>query len=130
MVFVRVPYRCNPPQRGGGLNLGFLRNISNIFSKGNLKENLKKGLKHGAQKLLEFGSNVLKTANSNPNIGILDAAKSTAASEIKKSFRNLMENKKSINNAAPSMKKVSVSRKRKHKVSPSKINKAKRKITL
>ena len=124
MVFARVPYRRNPPQRGGGLNLGFLRNISNIFS----KQNLNKGLKHGAQKLLQFGPDVLKTANSNPNIGILDAAKSTATAKLKNSFNNLMENKKSINNAAPSMKKVSVSRKRKYKV-PQK-NKAKRKITL
>ena len=86
------------------------------------------GLKHGAQKLLQFGSDVLKTANSNPNIGILDAAKSTATAKLKNYFNNLMENKKSINNAAPSMKKVSVSRKRKYKV-PQK-NKAKRKITL
>ena len=121
MVFVRLPYRCNLPQRDRGLNLGILQNI---FSKGNLT----KGLQHGAQKLLEFGSNVLKKKNTNPKIGLLEAAKSTASSEIKKSFNNLIGNKKSINSASPLLKKTSVTRKRKRP--QAKIKKAKRKITL
>ena len=55
MVFYRR--RPNYYQRGGGLGLGFLRNV---FTKSNIKK--------GALKLLEFGSDVLKKHNDNPNI--------------------------------------------------------------
>ena len=77
-----------------------------IFEKYFSNENLKKG----AQKVLEFCSNVLKESNNNPKIGILNATKNVAKSEMKKSINNLFGNKKGINKPS-STNPISVSRK-------------------
>ena len=52
-------------QRGNGIGLkGIFRNL---FTNTNLKK--------GAQKLLKFGSDVLKEHNNNPDMSLLDATK-------------------------------------------------------
>ena len=77
-------YRRYPRgQRGNGIGLkGVFRNI---FSKSNLKK--------GAQKLLKFGSDVLKEHNSNPGMSLLDATKKTAKDQITRGFKNIVQQK-------------------------------------
>ena len=77
-------YRRYPRgQRGNGIGLkGIFRNI---FSKSNLKK--------GAQKLLKFGSDVLKKHNDNPNMSLLDATKKTAKDQIMHGVKNIVRQK-------------------------------------
>ena len=74
-------YRRYPRgQRGNGMGLkGVFRNL---FSKSNLKK--------GAQKLLDFGSKVLKEHNENPGMSLLDATKKTAKNKIVSGVNNFV----------------------------------------
>ena len=107
-------YRRYPRgQRGNGISLkGIFRNI---FSKSNLKK--------GAQKLLKFGSDVLKKHNDNPNMSLLDATKKTAKDQITRGFKNIVQQKaiKPLTNRVGS----SSSLKRKAKVSKKSAKKPK-----
>ena len=77
-------YRRYPRgQRGNGIGLkGVFRNL---FSKSNLKK--------GAEKLLKFGSDVLKEHNSNPGMSLLDATKKTAKNKIVSGVNNFLQQK-------------------------------------
>jgi hypothetical protein len=112
-------YRRRPIyyQRGGGLGLGFLRNV---FTKSNLKK--------GAQKLLEFGSDMLKQHNQSPNIGILDATKNVAKRKVTNTVKHFLQKPSTHLNSEVSKKSVSrpLKRKRAAVKSKSKI----KKITL
>lgn len=117
-------YRRRPIyyQRGGGIGLGFLRNI---FTKNNIKK--------GAQKLLEFGSDVLKQHNQNPNTGLLDATKKVARQKVTNSLKNVFQNHPKSINTGNAKKPVTKSRKRKRDGAKSLSNKklkSTRKITL
>ena len=77
-------YRRYPRgQRGNGIGLkGVFRNL---FSKSNLKK--------GAEKLLKFGSDILKEHNSNPGMSLLDATKKTAKNKIVSGVNNFLQQK-------------------------------------
>ena len=79
MVFYRR--RLNYYQQGGGLELGFLRKV---FTKNIIKK--------VAQKLFEFGSDVLKKHNENPNIGILDTTKKVAKQKVSITVKKFLQN--------------------------------------
>ena len=121
MVF----YRRRPDyyQQGGVLGLGFLRNV---FTKNNIKK--------GAQKLLEFGSDVLKKHNENLNIGILDAKKKVAKQKVSNTVKNLLQNPPAPINTGILKKPVTNLRTRKREGGLKKSSKSKqrkqRKITL
>jgi 6-phosphogluconate dehydrogenase len=112
-------YRRQPIyyQRGGGLGLGFLRNV---FTKSNLKK--------GAQKLLEFGSDVLKQHNQSPNIGILDATKKVAKRKVANTVKKILQKPSTSINSEVSKKYVSRPLKRRGAAVKSKSKR--RKITL
>ena len=117
MVFYRRQPRYY--QRGGGIGLGFLRNV---FSKSNLKK--------GAQKLLEFGSDVFKEHNENPDIGILDTTKNVAKRKVTNTVKNLFGKSPESINSGISKKPVSRPRKRKRVGGSKKLSKKFKKITL
>ena len=109
-------YRRYPRgQRGNGLGLkGIFRNI---FTKSNLKK--------GAQKLLKFGSDVLKEHNNNPGMSILDATKKTAKNKVVSGVNNFLQ-KKAIK---PPSKSIVTSSSLKRKVKTSKKSKKKPKLS-
>ena len=75
-------YRRYPRgQRGFGLK-GIFRNL---FTKSNLKK--------GAQKLLKFGSDVLKEHNNNPGMSLFEATKKTAKNTITSGVNNFLQQK-------------------------------------
>ena len=85
-----------------GLALGFL---CNVFTKSNIKK--------GAQKLLEFCSDVLKKHNENPNIGILDATKKVAKQKVSNTVKNFLQNPPAPMNTGISKIPITKPRKRK-----------------
>ena len=50
-------------------------------------------MKKGAQKLLKFGHDVLKTHNDNPEISLLDATKKTAKNKITSGINDFLQQK-------------------------------------
>ena len=105
-------YRRYPRgQRGNGMGLNGI--FRNLFSKSNLKK--------GAEKLLKFGSDVLKEHNSNPGMSLLDATKKTAKNKIVSGVNNFLQQKpikppsKSIATSSSLKRKVKASKKKSNK---------------
>ena len=109
-------YRRYPRgQRGNGMGLNGI--FRNLFTKSNLKK--------GAQKLLDFGSKVLKEHNENPGMSLLDATKKTAKNTITSGVNHFLQRKA----IKPPSKSNVTSSSLKRKVKTSKKSKKKPKLS-